>query len=123
MYMQCELCGRNMQSGKKVRVEGVVFSVCDACAKYGTEQKEQKPKFVRKREVYVERVVGDAKHKIKEARESRGMRQVDFAKMLQVKDSLIHNIETGHIPLSIPLAKKMEEALGIELVRKFKENL
>lgn len=120
--MQCELCGKNISAGKKVLVEGVDFTVCDGCAKYGTEKKAPPaPKFIKPKEIFEEHVVADARHKIKAAREERGMRQIDFAKMLQIKDSLIHNIETGHILLSIPLAKRIEEALGIELVKKFRK--
>jgi ribosome-binding protein aMBF1 (putative translation factor) len=49
------------------------------------------------------------------------MRQVDLAKMLQVKESLIHHVESQQMQLSLVFAKKIEAALDIKLVKKFKE--
>lgn len=121
--MQCELCGKDTPRTKTVIVEGATFSVCEKCAKYGKEKPKPVVKRTYTREQWVEMVVSDARYLIKEAREKRKMRQVDFAKMLQVKESLIHNVEAGHIPLSIPLAKKIEEALDIKLTKRFRESL
>jgi uncharacterized protein (TIGR00270 family) len=69
----------------------------------------------------IEMVVSDAAKLVKVERERRGMRQVDLAKMLQVKESLIHHVESQQMQLSLVFAKKIEEALGIKLVKKFKE--
>ena len=33
--MECELCGRSMIEGRKVKVEGSIVTVCDQCSEYG----------------------------------------------------------------------------------------
>jgi putative transcription factor len=117
--MQCELCGAETESLIAVTIEGSEMQTCSNCSRLGTKKKKTYARTFIPRVQYELHVVADAGQRIKTAREFRGMRQVDLAKMLQVKDSLLHGVESGHFPLEIPLGQKIEKALGIELVRKF----
>jgi uncharacterized protein (TIGR00270 family) len=119
--MQCELCGKDTESIQKVTIEGTDMQTCPNCSRLGTKKKETYARTYAPRVQYDFHVVADAGARIKTAREFRGMRQVDLAKMLQVKDSLLHGVESGHFPLEVPLGQKIEKALGIELVKKFQK--
>lgn len=118
--MQCELCGKSFDSLNKALVEGVEMEICTPCLPMG---KKIEPKSVpRSRGPEIEkRVVSHAGKLIKESREKKGMRQVDFAKMLQIKDSYLHHVETENQPLDVHLAEKIEDALGIVLIKRYKK--
>lgn len=112
----CESCGKSSDRLIKTNIEGCEMKACPDCSKLGSVVRElPKPKPVKKR--FEEVVVSDAGKLIKAEREKRGMRQVDLAKMLLVKESLIHRIEIG-LPVTLDLAKKIEDALEISLVEK-----
>jgi uncharacterized protein (TIGR00270 family) len=117
--MQCEMCGGkgNLISAT---IEGVDLKVCASCSKLGVVKKQVivKAKPIIKQKEQIEYfVVPGAGKMIKEFREQRGMRQIDLAKMLQMKDSLLHLIETEHLPLNLPMAKHIEEIIGLQLVK------
>ncbi|MFW5872220.1 MAG: helix-turn-helix domain-containing protein [bacterium] len=117
--MQCEMCGKDFDSLHKALVEGVEMEICNGCLPMGKKiiaKKAPKPTGPK----IEKRVVSHAGKLIKEAREKKGMRQVDFAKMLQIKDSYLHHVETEHQPIDVKLAEKIEDALGITLVKKYK---
>ena len=126
------MCG---SEGKmfKADIEGSMLIVCEKCASYGKNIEEIKqevivPKKIEKKvkidspkKEIVFIVVGDFAERIKRKRESIGMKQEDFAKMLNEKVSLIHQIETKKFTPSIQLARKLEKALNIELVEQHEE--
>ena len=112
----CESCGKSAERLINTRIEGCEMKACQDCSKLGTMVRET-PKVFAKPKRAEELVVFNAGELIKAEREKRGMRQVDLAKMLLVKESLIHRIEVG-LPATLSLAKKIEEALGIKLVEK-----
>ena len=127
--MQCDLCGKE---GNIVRtnIEGVEMSVCPDCAKFGRvlEPLKKPTSIARHRPVrkipeleVTETVVSDFAQKIKSARERKGLKQEDFAKLLNEKASIIHKLETGSFIPPISLAKKLEKALGIKLVEQTTE--
>ena len=60
---------------------------------------------------------------IKKKREELGLKQEDFARKINEKVSLIHNIESEHFEPSINLARKIERFLKIKLVEQFEEQL
>lgn len=39
--VQCEMCGTDVASPNRVKVEGAVLDVCDACTDFGTEIRDQ----------------------------------------------------------------------------------
>jgi uncharacterized protein (TIGR00270 family) len=120
--MQCELCGKDTELFMAM-VEGTQLRVCAGCGRFGKVlRKVQMPTAakaqarVSSEPVQVEHVVSDYGQKIKAAREKRGMTQLDFSKLVTVKESLIHKMETGHFEPPIDIARKMEKILHITLV-------
>lgn len=119
--MQCELCGKETELFTAV-VEGTPLKVCANCGKFGKViRKVQAPApartaAVKSEPVQVEQIVSDYSARIKNAREKRGLTQIDFAKLVTVKESLIHKMETGHFEPPIDMARKMENILHITLV-------
>lgn len=119
----CDMCGRAEQLVIAL-IEGVEMSVCRNCASFGqilqmpksfslknsfARQKPQEPQIV-------EQIVEEYALKIKQAREKRKLNQEEFAKMLNEKESVLHNIEAGKQKPSMELAKKLEKNLGISLI-------
>lgn len=118
--MQCELCGKNADLFVGV-VEGIQLRVCAGCGKHGKILNKVKPQPVRqaKKAIIqepVEHVIDDYAQRIRNAREKLDMTQQDFAKRINVKESLIHKMETGHYEPPIEMARKLEKLLHITLV-------
>ncbi len=128
---KCGLCGEDTETLYEANIEGAMMNVCDNCGKLGRVIKEIKIK----KETYqdydntsndtsnynnnsddkTEVVVPDFGKIIKKARENRGLKQEDFAKMLAIKESLLHNIESGHFKPSMPLVLKLQKYLHVKL--------
>lgn len=119
----CDMCGKAEQLVIAL-IEGVEMGVCRNCASFGqilqtpksfsqknsfSRQKPQEPQIV-------EQIVEEYAFKIKQAREKRKLNQEEFAKMLNEKESVLHNIEAGKQKPSMELAKKLEKNLGISLI-------
>lgn len=129
----CDMCGEEIGCPLVASIEGVELSVCNKCAKFGkvirktkTLVKEEKTKkdFVRnvpQREKIIQILVEDYSTKIKNAREKASLKQEDFAKKINEKASLIHNIESGKFEPSIKLARKIEKFLNIKLIEQHEE--
>jgi putative transcription factor len=119
--MQCELCGKDTELFTAM-VEGIQLRVCAGCGRFGKVFRKIQPPAatkaarVKSEPVQVESVVSDYSNKIRAAREKRGLTQIDFAKLITVKESLIHKMETGHFEPPIDMARKMERILRITLV-------
>ncbi len=121
---ECELCGR---FGKlvEIEIEGSTLLVCERCAAFGEKPKQtglksaQKP-AVSEREI-VEEVVENYGERIRKAREAKGMTQEELAAKLQIRASLLAKIEREEMMPEIPLARKLERALGIKLVERVGE--
>ena len=133
--MQCDLCGKEDTLFNTV-IEGTNVRACKSCAGFGTvkgqvaapirkkeAQKKQAPIIAaRDDEEVLEYVREDYATVIRHAREKKGLKQEDFAKMLREKESVVHKLETGSYEPSIPLANKLEKILNIKLVRVMKGN-
>ncbi|MDP6293603.1 MAG: multiprotein-bridging factor 1 family protein [Candidatus Woesearchaeota archaeon] len=112
----CELCGK-YPSAKVVDVEGSTMSVCQACTSFGTIIEQ--PTVVQKKVRTVEpeqSVVGNFSSLIKQSRESKQMTQHEFSQFVAVKESTIHQLETGNLTPSLEQATKLARKLGIRLV-------
>jgi putative transcription factor len=131
--MQCDLCGAEEKNLFNAIVEGTELNVCRNCARYGkivekkvvsAEQtnniRQIRPKEPEKQTIDV--IVPDFAEKIKKKREQLGIKQKDFAKKLSLKESLVHNLETGSFEPSIDIARKIERFLKINLVEEYEEN-
>lgn len=129
--MNCEICGSDEKLFKTL-IEGTELNVCKKCSKFGKiisevriETKEKKPAKI-ERETAPEKevlqiIVPDYGLRIKKAREALGLKQEDFAKKINEKISLIHNIESNRFEPSISLARKLEKFLKITLVEQYED--
>jgi len=129
--MNCEICGSEGVLFKTL-IEGSELKVCRECSKYGkvispveteTEKKQRKEyrvtTFPEKELVQV--IVQDYPEKIRKKREELGLKQEEFAKKINEKESMIHKIETGQFEPGIMLARKIEKFLRISLVEQYEE--
>ena len=122
------MCGKETQLLKTI-VEGTELKVCQNCSKFGKvigkiaePVIEKKKKIIEEKEEAPEMVQGivpDYPAKVKNARESAGMKQEELAKKLNEKESVIHKIETGHYEPNLALARKLEKFLKIVLVESY----
>ncbi|MFA6073004.1 MAG: multiprotein bridging factor aMBF1 [Candidatus Woesearchaeota archaeon] len=138
--MNCDLCGKPGRLFKS-EVEGARVNACESCSKHGKvfhEIKQETPKVVAREEKkireirekkegakevpIIQLIVKDYASKIKNARERKKLKQEDFAKSISEKESVIHQLESGHMEPNIELAEKLEKALGIKLIEEYKEN-
>ena len=123
----CEMCGKAEQLVTAM-IEGAHMQVCRNCASFG--QVLQTPRAFQQRNSYapqkfvgpqiIEQIVEEYALKIKQAREKRKLNQEEFAKMLNEKESVLHNIEAGKQKPPMELAKKLEKVLGITLIETIK---
>ena len=117
----CEICGKKTKKLYKISVEGAELLVCEDCKKYGNfigEVREVK-KVVKPKNVEVERekeVVPDYDKIIRNIREKLNLTQIDFAKRIGIKESLLKRIEDGKKVPSLDLAKKLEKMFDVHLV-------
>ena len=121
--MNCELCGREDELVDAI-VEGSLISVCSNCSKFGVvvkkkEETRKEIKFTRLPEDEVnEFVVDDYSIEVKQSRERSGLTQVELAKKLNIKESVVHKIESSSLIPSLDLARKLEIVLKIKLIER-----
>ena len=137
---ECPICGGKIWGGgQKVLIEGAKITVCQSCAQYGVKiknlpratdkvkQNYTKPKYAAKKKVYNREIddgleiVADYVTRIRNARNSRGLNQDQFAQKLNEKPSLLRRIEAGKVKPTIKLAKIIEQVYEITLVKKVDE--
>lgn len=129
--MFCDMCG---QEGNlfKVSIEDSELNLCRNCSRFGKIiapiKAEQPVKKVKKETIpkepekeIIQIIVEDYADRIRNAREKMGLKQEDFAKLINEKQNLIHNIEIGKFKPGIDLAKKLERFLKIKLVEEYEE--
>ena len=125
--INCELCGKK-EDLVKALIEGVELNVCQACGKFGKVLATVKRYTPKEQHIMLKKsspkektelIVEDYAEIIKKKREQLGLSQKDFANKINEKESLIHNIETGHLEPSLALARKLEKMLGIKLVEAY----
>ena len=137
--MRCEVCGRKIY-GKphKAIIEGAKLTVCSECAEHGKVVQEEgtiekKVRKIKHRAKPVQsktktgktpplsteddlELVDNFDVKIRQAREERGLSQVDLGTMINEKVSVLKKLETGKMPPDNQLAKKLEHTLNIKLL-------
>ena len=125
MIGECEMTGKRDVELFQVKIEGTIMNVCKEYIKYGERInkpksfKSSKPIFSSKNNATDnEFIVKDYAIQIKQGRESKKLKQSQMADQLNEKESLIHNIESGHLKPNFPLAKKIAKFLNIKLIEK-----
>ena len=127
--MKCDMCNAPGKLYKTI-VESAELSLCYECSKFGkvvgiiqqkTNSMPAKAGNDEPQAEIVELIVDDYAEKIRKKRESLGLNQKEFAKKLNVKESLIQNIESGHFEPPIGMAKKIGGVLKIKLVEEHEE--
>jgi putative transcription factor len=143
--VQCEMCGTETGAPKTVKIEGAELQVCDDCADFGTEVRQQtssssSTKYStssssgrssgstssgsgssggrsRRRDMFdqMDEIAQDYDQRIRKARESEGLSQEELARQLNEKASLIRKLERGDMIPSDTVQKKLERALDISL--------
>ncbi len=135
--MDCDMCGRE-QAVLKASVEGSTMSLCEGCSKFGKVVGRLQTAFVAKRkeektaaptpEEETEFVVANFGQLLKQKREELGrklednfMKLEDFAKLIAVKESVLHKMETGTYKPNVEEAKRIGKLIGLKLVEKVEE--
>ncbi len=126
----CDLCGKPSQLIDAI-IEGSMVSVCEECSKFGKVIQVKKPqtyfyekpkkRLIIKKPEIIEIVNNNYAQLIKQARESLNLKQKKLAKMLGIKESLLHKIESSHIKPSLQLAKKFQTFFKIKLIETYEE--
>ncbi|MCS7121303.1 MAG: multiprotein bridging factor aMBF1 [Archaeoglobaceae archaeon] len=125
--MDCEICGKKIEKGYKVIVEGCEVTVCSSCKQLGIEKpilpkqsKTVQKKRQQKTKIEFEyELVEDFHEIIKKEREKRGWSQAELAKKIQEKESIIKKIENRELVPEKELIEKLERLFSVKL----KENI
>jgi len=126
--MKCDMCSSE-EPLFKADIEDAMLNVCEKCTKFGkvlgkVPQNKIKEIFrptITKQDPTMQIITKNYKKKIKETRESLKLTQKEFSKKINEKESLIHQLESGHLKPSIVLAKKLEKFLKIKLIEEYEE--
>jgi len=119
----CQLCGNDVDSTVKAKIEGAVMKVCDSCAEMGEKIKtkskksnKSKKKKRRKTSKTEEKVLtNNYGQKIREEREDREMTMEGLADSMNEKTSVIRKIEQEELKPDKSLAGKFSKKLGLDL--------
>jgi putative transcription factor len=138
--MLCEMCGNDVESTNRVRVEGSVLRLCPDCQRFGVvldappvtpvegpvptgrRPVARLPTLSRRmeeRDVYKEmpelELAGDWAQRIRRAREQHLWTPEDLGKKLNEKKSVVLKLESGTMHPSDDLVRKIESTLKIRL--------
>jgi putative transcription factor len=133
--MICEICGKDFNTGARIKLEGSVVSACDKCVSYGKVVDtivsiKEKPKVVEVRTMKTygmgelegeTSLADDYGERIKRAREKMKLKQSELAKLITEHESIVHRIESGKFEPDAELVKKLEHKLSIKLTVKTDE--
>ncbi|MBN2458818.1 TIGR00270 family protein [Candidatus Woesearchaeota archaeon] len=131
----CDMCSSE-DKVYRIELEGSMLNVCEKCASFGRvigkirpeeapkqkKRQEQKAKEelslakARKETETIQMIVPSYPELIRKSREKMGLKQEDFAKKLNEKESVIQKLESGIMKPSIDLARKLERFLKVRLV-------
>ncbi|HJX05926.1 MAG TPA: multiprotein bridging factor aMBF1 [Candidatus Nanoarchaeia archaeon] len=132
----CDMCSSD-EIVYKIELEGTMLNVCEKCSSFGRvigRIKQAEPVKAKKKQgriaqaasegmlkpkkttETVQLVVSNYSDIIKRGRERLGLKQEEFAKKLNEKESVIHKLESGQIKPNIDLARKLERFLKVALV-------
>lgn len=132
--MLCEICGKQTQMLRVVKIEGSELNACPECAKFGIEKSprpkkttapvhisealERREKRTQTRDVLqeaAEELVPDFHLRIRRARERLMWTPEDLGKKINEKKSVILKLEGGQMRPDDLLVRKLERMLNIKL--------
>jgi putative transcription factor len=119
---KCQICGKEVDSTVKAKIEGAVMNVCDSCAEMGekVEQKKKKKKSKKKKKQRRTKssnkeLANDYGARVRDAREEREQSIAELADTLNEKESVIKKIEREELKPDKSLAGKLSKELDITL--------
>jgi len=135
------MCGREipLRASIEVKIEGAIMRLCPSCyARYSMgkgkpkgepqttlqpkQQTIQKPQArqqrgsAKKEKIERYEVVKDYADRIRMAREAMGLSTRDLANLIKESENIVKRIESGRLTPTIDLARRIENALKIQLV-------
>jgi putative transcription factor len=139
--MLCEMCGNEVESTSRVRVEGTVLALCPNCSKFGVlldppptaaapERASVRPgtpatrvmgtgRRLEERDLYTEigelELAPDWARRVRVAREAAAWTPDVLAKKLNEKKSVVLKLESGGFHPPDQLVRKIEHLLRIRL--------
>jgi uncharacterized protein (TIGR00270 family) len=122
--VSCELCG-SKDARFDAEIEGTMMHVCEGCARFGKVKHSSKAKILveEKKTAPQEPVylfIQGYGSIIKKSRERLGLKQEEFGKRLNIKESMLHQLESEHFKPDIELAHRLEKELHIKIVEEIK---
>jgi putative transcription factor len=141
--MLCEMCGNEVESTSRIRIEQSVLQLCPACAKFGTPLDPPPPpaksptspsrrapssvgarpaprgRRLEERDLYTEigelELAPDWGARVRKAREGLLWAPEELAKRLNEKKSVVLKIESGSLHPTDALVRKLEHLLKVRL--------
>jgi putative transcription factor len=141
--MLCEMCGNDVESVVRVRIEQSVLRLCPACAKFGTPidppaapptsadgparraplpappRAAPRGRRLEERDLYTEigelELASDWGQRVRHAREALTWTPEELAKRLNEKKSVVLKIESGAFHPPDSLVRKLEHLLKVRL--------
>ncbi|HYA11268.1 MAG TPA: multiprotein bridging factor aMBF1 [Thermoplasmata archaeon] len=140
--MLCEMCGNEVESTSRIRIEQSVLQLCPGCAKFGTPLDPPpnpaaaplparrrasspaptgagRPRRLEERDLYTEigelELAPDWGHRVRRAREGLTWTPEELGKRLNEKKSVVLKIETGELHPPDALVRKLEHLLKVRL--------
>jgi len=141
--MLCEMCGNEVESTSRIRIERSVLQLCPSCAKFGTpvdpppapaeapptpsrrtpagasSRPVPRGRRLEERDLYTEigelELAPDWGHRVRKAREALTWTPEELGKRLNEKKSVVLKIETGELHPPDALVRKLEHLLKVRL--------
>lgn len=116
--MHCEICGKEIEKGYFILVEGSQMLVCEECKKFGRVLKERKKprRKVLSTETEVEEY--DVASTLKKVMKNEGIGLKELARKLKVKESLIKHILEDKLVPSKKLIDKIERVFHVKVEKR-----
>lgn len=115
---KCQICGKEVDSTTKAKIEGAVMRVCDSCAELGEKidkKSKKKKKKKRRRKSSQKTLANNYGDRVREEREDRELSIKELADSLNEKESVIKKIEREELKPDKSLAGKLSKELDITL--------
>ncbi len=116
----CEMCGNDVKSLTKIKIENSSMLVCNSCKPLGKEDhttnKTHTFKKIKKTNESNYDVVSNYTNIIQSSLSKKGINVKQLARATNIKESSLNNYLKGSIKLDIETAKKIQNFLEINLV-------